>query len=231
MQLVVGLGNPGPRYAATRHNIGFRCLEMLARRLRLDFTAAGPKFRAAVGDGPAGPVTLLQPWTYMNRSGDALLAWARETGWRVGVAPDPPDPLTPEPVAATVAAAESAAAAAAPAPVVVPIVVCDDLHLALGSVRIRGRGSDGGQKGLASVTQAIGGQSFPRVRLGVGPPDAAVPPIDWADYVLADFAAEELAAAAELAQYGADALLAVLAEGWPTATVRYNRRGRPELPG
>ena len=71
--LVVGLGNPGERYARTRHNIGFRVAAELADRW--DLAAAKDKYRGRIAEGrtrPGGPrVAILQPLTYMNESGDA----------------------------------------------------------------------------------------------------------------------------------------------------------------
>jgi PTH1 family peptidyl-tRNA hydrolase len=69
IRLVVGLGNPGPRYAGTRHNVGAMVLEALARRLG----AGRPTTRFAgtyrEARGPAGPLGLLVPQSYMNESG------------------------------------------------------------------------------------------------------------------------------------------------------------------
>ena len=76
-QIVLGLGNPGARYEATRHNLGFRVVEEVARRARAPFRRAPPlagQARVASIDGPAGAVVLAQPWTYMNRSGRAARA-------------------------------------------------------------------------------------------------------------------------------------------------------------
>src|SRR5258707_12907697 len=72
MQLLVGLGNPGPRYAGKRHNIGFMAVEAIARRHRI-----GPwrrRFRGVTAEGPIDGerVTLLLPGTYMNESGLAV---------------------------------------------------------------------------------------------------------------------------------------------------------------
>lgn len=202
MQLVVGLGNPGARYARTRHNVGFRCLEALASRLGLVFGEVQPQYRAAVGEGPAGPVTLLQPLTFMNRSGEALAAWSRLTGRRI-------DAATPE---------------SAPDPGIVPIVVCDDLNLGLGSLRIRGGGGDGGQNGLASILRTVGSEQVPRLRLGIGGGPAQVLPEAWADYVLAEFAPAEQEAAAAMIERGAEAMLCLLEHGWELAAARFNRR-------
>lgn len=71
--LIVGLGNPGPEYAGTRHNIGFVVAGELARRW--DLGRARDKFRGRLAEGRAGPggprVALLQPLTFMNASGDS----------------------------------------------------------------------------------------------------------------------------------------------------------------
>lgn len=75
--LIVGLGNPGSKYARTRHNIGFMALERLAERHRMAPTTK--KFDALYDSGRVGDqqVVLLEPQTYMNRSGQAVLAAAR----------------------------------------------------------------------------------------------------------------------------------------------------------
>lgn len=68
------------------------------------------------------------------------------------------------------------------------IVICDDVNLPLGSVRIRPHGSDGGQKGLYNIIYQLGNESFPRVRLGIGPkPDGW----DLKNYVLSKFTPNE----------------------------------------
>lgn len=74
MKLIVGLGNPGPRYQATRHNVGVRVLEALASRL-----GAGPaeaRYRGTTAEAFVGEtrVLLLAPETWMNHSGDAVAA-------------------------------------------------------------------------------------------------------------------------------------------------------------
>ena len=152
-------------------------------------------------------MTILEPLTYMNRSGLALAAWARDAG--AIVAPVDEDDADPAPG------------------ITVPIVVCDDIQLPLGSIRIRASGSDGGQNGLASVLAVVGHQRVPRLRLGVGPIGATVAPEDWADYVLAPFADEDRERVEDLTVRGRDALLAVLADGPEDAASRHNRRIRP----
>ena len=70
MQLVVGLGNPGPRYAGTRHNAGFLVVDRLARRRGLHFA----KGRQALIARAAGDLVLAKPTTFMNLSGAAVQA-------------------------------------------------------------------------------------------------------------------------------------------------------------
>lgn len=79
MKLVVGLGNPGPRYADTRHNVGFRVVECFASRCGAAFEErfAG---RYGLGSVDSSPVGVLQPHTFMNRSGDSVAAALRELG-------------------------------------------------------------------------------------------------------------------------------------------------------
>ena len=77
MKVIVGLGNPGSKYAATRHNVGFEVIDLLARRCGVDLTTE--KFhawfaRCSIGDQEA---VLLKPSTFMNRSGQAVLAAGR----------------------------------------------------------------------------------------------------------------------------------------------------------
>jgi PTH1 family peptidyl-tRNA hydrolase len=69
---VVGLGNPGSRYDGTRHNLGQAVVEALAGRLGLGRFGARYAGRLAEGRGPAGPIALLVPTTYMNASGDSV---------------------------------------------------------------------------------------------------------------------------------------------------------------
>ncbi len=77
MKLVVGLGNPGRRYAGTRHNVGFRVVERFAERNRLAFTSR--KFDGRFGRGDVGgiEVGILEPETFMNLSGESVAAALR----------------------------------------------------------------------------------------------------------------------------------------------------------
>ncbi len=75
-RLVFGLGNPGPEYAGTRHNVGFDVLDLLAARRRLRWEPGGSALRAA---WPESRCLLVKPLTFMNRSGSALRQAWRDT--------------------------------------------------------------------------------------------------------------------------------------------------------
>ena len=74
MRLIVGLGNPGKHYAATRHNLGFRVCDQLCERLSTSWS--GEKFSSRIAEArpEQGRVTLLEPQTFMNLSGQAVTA-------------------------------------------------------------------------------------------------------------------------------------------------------------
>ncbi|MFT5288414.1 MAG: PTH1 family peptidyl-tRNA hydrolase [Planctomycetota bacterium] len=146
-RIVFGLGNPGSEYERTRHNVGFRVLEHLARREGLLFDAptslggySGPSaFRCARSFGPN--VLLVQPLTFMNRSGEVVAPLADWAGL------EPSDLL----------------------------VVYDDMDLEVAKLRLRSKGGHGGQNGMRSILSSLGTDRFPRLRVGIGrsPTDAA----------------------------------------------------------
>jgi len=78
IRLLVGLGNPGPEYVATRHNAGFWWLDAAARELRATLAPDRGYFgNVARVNRPAGPLYLLAPMTYMNLSGKSVATLAR----------------------------------------------------------------------------------------------------------------------------------------------------------
>ena len=83
VRLVVGLGNPGPQYEGTRHNVGFRVVEELARRHGIKVRQRICRARVGAGQISDVGIALAKPQTFMNRSGDAVSPLAR----RYGLAP------------------------------------------------------------------------------------------------------------------------------------------------
>ncbi len=176
-RIVLGVGNPGPEYESTRHNVGFMVLDLLAERLGVGFTRLerhaddgsrrfSGKVKAQVAEGRrrARTFLLVKPQTYVNLTGEVaapLLRHARRQ----------PDSL---------------------------FVIVDDLNLPLGRMRLRPSGSAGGHNGLKSLQQMLQSDAFPRLRLGIGQPapddgrrSEGLRPADWPDFVLAPFLPEE----------------------------------------
>ena len=73
MKLIVGLGNPGPKYAGTRHNVGFDAVDLLARRHGADWAAAPKGAEALVANWRMGGAIFAKPLTFMNLSGAAVV--------------------------------------------------------------------------------------------------------------------------------------------------------------
>jgi peptidyl-tRNA hydrolase, PTH1 family len=196
MKLVVGLGNPGRRYAGTRHNVGFDVLDLLADRHRVEWESAPRGIEALVGRrrkdvGPnfssASDVVLAKPLTFMNLSGHAVLGLLQF--FKIELAD--------------------------------LFVVVDDVNLELGRLRTRERGSAGGHNGLKSIIGVLGTGEFARLRIGVGRGDARR---DLADHVLAKFEPEERQSVAETVGRAADAVELFVAEGIAPVMNRFNRK-------
>jgi PTH1 family peptidyl-tRNA hydrolase len=151
LRLIVGLGNPGERYAPTRHNIGSQAVERAATRWSVTLKPAGPARQGSGtvrSSGPSGShtdVTLAVPLAWMNESGPAVKALLDSLA------------LVPDQV----------------------IVVHDDLDLPLGRLRIRRRGGPGGHNGILSIITALNTDEFCRLKLGVGRPPLGVDSADY----------------------------------------------------
>ena len=188
MKLVAGLGNPGPRYERTRHNVGFLVIDELARRWNAAPLRYERRWEALVADEQvAGErVLLIEPQTYMNLSGRSVLAVKQF--YKL----DPADLL----------------------------VVCDDMDLPVGRIRLRARGSGGGQKGLENILLRLGTADVPRLRIGIGRAPSAVA----AAYVLSRVAPDEQQPIEEAISTAADAVECWLQRGIDAAMNRFNTR-------
>jgi len=184
--VVVGLGNPGAEYAATRHNVGFMAVDALAGRLgRFSGWTSGRGVERGVGRAGRHTVHVVKPQRYMNRSGDAVRGLLAE-GW----------------IAEEI------------------LVVCDDVYLPFGTVRLRARGGTGGHQGLESIVASAGTDGFARLRIGVGP----APPADrLKEFVLEPFGETERSALPRVVEAAAQAAHDAAAEGLTQAMNRWNR--------
>jgi PTH1 family peptidyl-tRNA hydrolase len=104
------------------------------------------------------------------------------------------------------------------------LVICDDLSLPLGKLRIRKSGSSGGQKGLNDIIQSLGTQDVTRLRIGIDPTPAHW---DTADYVLSKFSASERAIVDEGLFRANEAIAIWLKEGVDSAMNIFNRESKP----
>jgi len=105
------------------------------------------------------------------------------------------------------------------------LVVCDELDLPLGRMRLRERGSAGSHNGLRSIVASLGTSEFARLRLGIGPPHAV---LDRAQFVLGRWSRPQLELAVETAAGAADAVEMILREGMAKAMAHYNDHRRNE---
>ncbi len=101
------------------------------------------------------------------------------------------------------------------------LVVCDDVALPPGKLRLRGSGSAGGHNGLKSIAQHLGGEDYPRLRIGVG--GKPHPDFDLADWVLARPQGEDAQAIQEAVKRAAQAIPLILERGVDRAQERVNR--------
>jgi PTH1 family peptidyl-tRNA hydrolase len=100
-------------------------------------------------------------------------------------------------------------------------VIYDDLNLDLGILRIRRKGSAGGHKGVKSIIDSLGSQSFPRLRVGIGQPPQQMEAID---YVLSRFSTEEREQIEQVERMAVEALKVMILDGIDSAMNRFNVR-------
>ena len=138
-RLIVGLGNPGPEFADTRHNLGFRGVEELARRYSAawqDKTNSWNTLIAVIhprADDPGLTVVLAKPQTFMNRSGAAVKLLLDFLGLERDQC----------------------------------LIVYDDMDLPFGTLRLRQSGSPGTHNGMRSVVSSLETDDVPRLRIGI----------------------------------------------------------------
>ncbi len=185
MIMIVGLGNPGTKYAATRHNIGFDAVTALADRFDISMRTSECKGITGTGVIAGVKVKLVQPQTFMNNSGECVRAMM--DFYKI-----PAEDI---------------------------IVICDEIALAPGKLRIRAKGSAGGHNGMKSIIAHAGTSDFTRIRIGVGEKPEGW---DLADHVLGHFPKEQDELIREALKRTTDAVVCLLSDGTEAAMNRFN---------
>ncbi len=104
------------------------------------------------------------------------------------------------------------------------LVIVDDFQLPLGSLRIRSGGSDGGHNGLGSIIYELETDRFPRIRCGIGSPEAVAQQLDVVEFVLGRFTSQELPVVRDLVERAAEAVVSCIEDGLYRAMSRFNVR-------
>ena len=183
--LIIGLGNPGPEYAKTRHNLGFMLVDLLANNLQTRI--ARGECRSIIGRAIIDnqTVEMAKPQTFMNLSGEAVSCLLAKENRSI-------EKL---------------------------IVISDDLALPFGTIRIRPRGSHGGQNGLRSIVDCLKTQEFIRFRIGIQPEH---PVSDASRFVLENFARGDAKTLETVLETAAEAVQAIIIDGVNAAMARFN---------
>jgi len=193
--LVVGLGNPGPKYAGNRHNVGQMVLDLLAERTGARFSrharaqavVAESRLGVLPGGRPGPRVVLAKPTTYMNTSGGPVAGLVKYFG------------VDPAQV----------------------VVVHDEVDIPFDTIKLKSGGGEGGHNGLRDISKALGTKDYVRVRVGVGRPPGRM---DTADHVLKDFSATERKDLPILVDDAADAVEMVLVDGLLAAQGKFHTK-------
>ena len=196
LNLIVGLGNPGERYKNTRHNLGYRVVDLLAdrfgrldkrtkRKNKKDFKPGKGEFVFCEIKVGGEKIHLIKPLTFMNFSGVAVAEAMND--FNSGI--------------------ENL------------LVICDDVNLPLGKIRIREKGTDGGHKGLGSIIYQLNSMDFARLRMGIGD---TLEKVDLEQFVLEDFKPEEKEKVDQMVENAALAVENALTKGIQDSMSRFN---------
>lgn len=192
MRLIVGLGNPGTKYAQTRHNVGWLVVDELAKRARVTWKRAEHTEVAELRLNDQGQISelgqkvlLVKPQTFMNKSGQAvrpLIDFYRLEAHQL-------------------------------------LVIQDDLDSPFGLLKLRGSGRHGGQNGLRDIIRVMGYENFARLKIGISRPPAGRDPADW---VLSKWHENELKTLEELLHIGQQAAASWAVMGLTEAQSQFN---------
>ncbi len=184
--IIVGLGNPGKKYADTRHNAGFIAIDSIAEKFNTKIDRL--KFKSLIGECVIdGKKVLLQkPDTFMNNSGQAVTE-------AMNFYKIPPQNV---------------------------ILIFDDISLDVGKMRIKRKGSHGGQNGVKNIIYLSGSDEFPRIKIGIGAKPH--PDYDLADWVLSRFSNADMKTINEICDKSKNAVELIINGDTDKAMSMYN---------
>jgi len=185
LYVIVGLGNPGPSYHDTRHNVGFMVLDLWQKKYNLKYTRDVGPSQVSFCNILGKKITFVRPLTFMNLSGRAVKRIVDK--YQVSDYSK-------------------------------LLVISDDLNLPFGSIRLRGEGSSGGQKGLKSMILELGTAEFPRLRIGIGPGYA-----NAVKYVLSPFSKKEKKDLPLILDMASEAVESFITAGLEKTASQYNK--------
>lgn len=180
MKIIVGLGNPGKKYETTRHNVGFLALDRLIKKTR---NQESKKSKEEDEKYPNIPISQYSDFKLDNKFNAQIAKLKMGESDILLVQPQTFMNLSGETVKKIVDFYKID-------PKQDLIVVHDDIDIVLGKAKLASRGSSAGHKGIQSIIDNIGSESFVRARIGVGRP--ANSEIKVEDWVLQKFSSEEL---------------------------------------
>lgn len=197
MKIIVGLGNPGREYENTRHNIGFRAIDVLASSLKDYFKTerSDKKYEALEYEILLGSqkqtVLLVKPLTFMNRSGEAVSFLVKKYGEKINIEDD-------------------------------LLVIHDELDVLVGRTKIGIGSSSAGHNGVQNIIDHLGTKNFARIRLGIMPEKGISSPVD--EFVLQRFTAQEQSIIDQHLQTIPEIVECIFSKGIGEAQNRFNTK-------
>lgn len=194
MKLIIGLGNPGSRYEHTKHNIGFRVVDTIYDKLRSQKSQWHPTSNRATS--VCQSIVFQAGWSDLPVTLAKPMTYMNNSGVAVAALVNRLDVSLTD-----------------------VLIIYDDIHLDVGVIRIRQKGSDGGQKGMQSIIYHLDSNEFPRLRIGIGEPVG-----DLTDYVLSEFTDDEEVLIKQSVERAVHAVETFITEGTLSTMNKFNSR-------
>ncbi|MDL2211872.1 aminoacyl-tRNA hydrolase [Erysipelotrichaceae bacterium OttesenSCG-928-M19] len=188
MKLIVGLGNPGSEYQASKHNAGFMCMDLICDLLNIQLDKNkfnGQYFQGTINNQK---VILLKPLTYMNLSGEAVSQFV--SYFKIAI----------EDI----------------------LIIYDDMDTPLGKIKLRKKGSSGGQNGMKNIINHLNTEDISRLKIGISKNKL----YKTRDYVLSRFSVEEQPLIEQALTNAAQAAISFINNDIATVMNKYNKRDK-----